>query len=615
MQRYLIILSLLFAEIVGTVQADGISVATLTKAGIANYVIVSPSNASGCENFAAQELKRFLFEISKVNFEISDKILQKSIVVSSLNSLPIFSKLMQIPVLSDEAYSIFEQGETIYLVGINPRATLFAVYDFLNQLGCQWVTPDFEFFGGSNRMIPKKIDLEFVYDGKKTETPVFKYRKLYIEEGKTHTLQNLKQLIDWMPKLRYNTLVIPIDYQGSGKIKWDSWREELTPELRKRGIVIEVGGHGYQNFMNASLIDGKLFEEHPEWFGMDNSGERSKNARMVICTSNTDAVAYMFQNILTYLRSHPEIDIFDFWPPDSEFWCQCESCKTLGTESDRHAMLVNQITGILHQKMPNVVLECLAYSRYIEPTQNVTLNDKVLLDFCPINQCFEYQIYEDGAVQNKAYKDDLIKWTKAFGGDISIYSYFRKYAWHSLPNIIPHFMQNELNYYQSIGVKGISVYSEPGDWFTYGVNHFVFSNLTWNPKINVDTLVEAYSNQIFHKAAPVAIFVYNELEDIVRFACNLPYTTLKNPEDYDTYTKRIATCRQKVKTALDENNAFPLVQRNLSRLDLMLEYANKSIDIMHSKTLGNKEETARLEADAKSFLNEYAEEGVFIPYK
>ncbi|MEN6363258.1 MAG: DUF4838 domain-containing protein [Bacteroidales bacterium] len=613
MNKILARLLLLFALTTGSIYAAGSDVTALVKNGKANYIIVTPAKASECERFAARELKQFLFGMSKADFEISDKIIPKSIVVSALVSLPESLKTVNIRTLSCDAYAIIKQRETIYLVGETPRATLYAVYDFLNKLGCQWVAPDFDFFENSGRIVPSKNDLAFVYEGDKTETPVFKYRKLYVEEGKTHTLQNLKQLVDWMPKMKYNTLVIPINYQGHGKVKWENWRKKLTPELRKRGIIVEVGGHGYQNFVNATMEDGKLYKKHPEWFGMDKTGVRSKEERMVICTSNADAVDYLNKHVLTWLKSHPEIDILDFWPPDGELWCQCEACMAMGSETDRHAMLVNQMAALLQKEMPHVVLECLAYSRYIAPTQNITLNNKVLLDFCPINQCFEYQIYEDGDARNKAYNDDLIKWTKAFGGDISIYSYFRKYGWRSLPNIIPHFMQRELNYYHSIGMKGISVYSEPGDWFTYGVNHYVLAHLAWNPNVNVDSLVEAYSAQIYRKAAPVGVFVYNELEGIVRFACSIPYTTLKKPEQYDVYAARIAVCRQKVTKALGENRTDLLACKNLKRLGLMLEYANKSLEVMRSKTLENKEETTRLEAEVKSYVKGHAEEGVFIP--
>ncbi len=595
-----------------SMQVDGSEIISLCQKGTANYVIVSPSNASECEKFAAGELKKVLFQIGKAEFEIGDKLLQKSIVVSASGSLPELANSIKLPILSGEAYTIFKQDESIYLVGANPRSTLFAVYDFLNQLGCRWVAPDFDFFGGLNNSIPQKENIKFVYQGLKPETPALKYRKLYVEEGKSHNLQNLMQLVDWMPKARFNTLVIPYNYQGSGKVKWDNWRKELIPELRKRGILIEVGGHGYQNLINAGMEEGQLFENHPEWFGQDQGGNRVKEQRMVLCTSNREAVAYLYRNLLSYLKSHPEVDIFDFWPPDGEIWCQCPKCKELGDETERHILLVNQIAEWLHKDLPQVKVECIAYSRYTAPPLVSRLGDKILLDFCPINQCFESQIFENFADRNRNYRENLLKWKETFNGDISIYSYFRKYAWHSLPNIIPHYMQKDIKYYQSTGINGISVYSEPGDWFTYGVNHYVLSQLGWKPDADVDKLVKLYSEEIYRKAAPTVISIYNEMEDVVRFACNIPYTELKSPQQYDAYAKRMSACRKRVRSAMAENKADQLVYGHLSRLDLMLKYAEKSISLMRFKSVDDKGSVAKCEEDIKSFIKEHKGMGIVV---
>lgn len=625
----LLILLLIFTHYF--MQANGEEIVSLCQKGKAGYTIVSPAKASGCEKFAAGELKKALFRMGKADFKITSEPSVKSIIVAARGS---FNASAKVPDLSGEEYAIFMQNQTIYLMGATPRAALFAVYDFLHQLGCRWVAPDFDFFGGANTSVPQNENISFVYRGLKRETPALKYRKLYVEEGKSHNLQNLLQLIDWMPKARFNTLVIPYNYQGSGKVKWDNWREQLTPELRKRGILIEVGGHGYQNLINAAMprtgdrlvapapphtssspvpaSPSTLFDAHPECFGQDQSGNRIKDQRMVLCTSNEEAVKYLYRNLLRYLKSHPEIDIFDFWPPDGEIWCQCPKCRELGDETERHILLVNQVAGWLHKDLPRVKLECIAYSRYTAPPLLSRLGDKILLDFCPINQCFESQIDEDHSDRNRSYKENLLKWKETYGGDISIYSYYRKYAWHSLPNIIPHYMQNDIKYYQSIGVNGISVYSEPGDWFTYGVNHYVLAQLAWNPAAAVDQLVKSYTEEIYGKASPTVIAVYTEMEDIVRFACNIPFTTLKTPEQYDTYAKRISGCREKVKSAMLADKADQLTYSHLNRLDLMLEYAAKSISFMKFKSIGDKESMSKTEEDIKYFIKNHKEMGIVI---
>lgn len=623
------LLLLIFTLCCTQVNAD--EVVSLCQKGKAAYTIVSPAKASECEKFAAEELKKSLSQIGKADFKITGKPSVKSIIVAARGSVKASGK---VPDLSGEEYAVFMLDQTIYLMGATPRTTLFAVYDFLGQLGCRWVAPDFDFFGGTASSVPEKDNIDFIYRGLKREAPELKYRKLYVEEGKSHNLQNLLQLIDWMPRARFNTLVIPYNYQCSGKVKWDNWREQLTPELRKRGILIEVGGHGYQNLINAGMPcrgdrlvapisnhttplvapvpASTLFDEHPEWFGQDQIGRRVKDQRMVPCTSNPDAVNYLYRNLLSYLKSHREIDIFDFWPPDGEIWCQCPECKKLGDETERHILLVNQIARWLHKDLPQVKLECIAYSRYTAPPLISRLENKILLDFCPINQCFESQINENQSDRNRTYKENLLKWKETYGGDISIYSYYRKYAWHSLPNIIPNYMQNDIKYYQSIGVNGISVYSEPGDWFAYGVNHYVLAQLAWNPTAAVDALVKSYSEQIYGKAYPVVMGVYTEMEDIVRFACNIPFTTLKTPAQYDAYAKRISACRDKVKSAMVANKADQLTYSHLNRLDLMLDYAAKSISFMKFKSVGDKESMSKTEEDIKYFIKNHKEIGIVI---
>lgn len=576
------------------------------------YRIVSPESASSAEKFAAEELKKYLRQISQANFEITGELSEHSIVVSSITSFNKIAPGLNIPSLIEEEYGIFKRGENLCLTGGSNDAVLYAVYDFVSGLGCRWIAPDFDFYEGRSRSVPKQAELKYTYSEDLIRKPVLKYRKLYIEEGLSHTTENLKKLVDWMPKARFNILVAPLNYEGSGRVQWDNWREELAPELVKRGITIEVGGHGYQNFLNADMDNGKLFKNNPEWFGMDKDGNRSINPHIVFCTSDTDAVVYLQEKILTYLKARPEIGIFDFWPPDSETWCGCPNCLAMGSATDRHAKLVSQTARFLHRELPAVTLECLAYSRYVEPPRKNIPDNNILLDFCPINQSFEYPIYQDSSENNKAYKEYLLSWLKQFGGDISIYSYYRKYAWRSLPVVIPYYMQNDLRFYRDCGVKGVSVYSEPGDWFTYGLNHYVLSHLAWNPDVHVDSLITDYCTNLYGPAANLAISVYRELENIVRYACKIPYTKPKSTEQYNGYIFRLGTCSAKVKAAIREYSSDQVLCRHLHRLELMLEYASKSAVLMKFTSEEKKEEAAKVTESIKKLMKENATAGVFI---
>jgi len=611
---------LLAPAIIGCMGGSHRSLATeekliLASNGQAHYKIVCQKNASQPQQLAADELKRYLEKITDANFVQTVYPANHSIIVCSTQSLKRLNPQLNVPELYDEGFCILVHSDSIYLIGAADRAVLYAVYDFLNRLGCRWLAPDFEFYGGNNEYVPKQTQLTYIHQSDIVEKPQLRYRKLCVEEGLSHNAQNLRQLVEWMPKLRFNTLAFPINYQAEGRVRWDNWREELTPELQKRDIIIEVGGHGYQNFIRADMGNGRLFDKHPEWFRKDKQGNRRRKKNWVFCTSNPQAVEYLQNNVLDYLKKRPEIGIFDFWPPDGGKWCCCTACRILGNVSDRHAMLVSQMAGFLNKHLPHVRTECVAYSYYFKPPQRTQLDESVLLDFCPISQNFQCQIYEDCSKENSFYTENLKKWLKVFKGSVNIYSYYRKYAWRSLPNIIPRYMQKDLQYYRRIGTKGVSIYAEPGDWFTFELNYYALGHLAWNTDVNVEQLIEDFCRVRYGPAAKTAKRVYTTLENVVRHACSIPYTKPATVAQYKKFTKAIESCISQVREATCRYSDNRILHKNLCRLNLMLGYAAKDIAIQqHRAAKGPKAERQKMVDELIAFVYANARDGVFIPH-
>jgi len=473
------------------------------------------------------------------------------------------------------------------------------VYDLLHRLGCVWNAPDFSFYKtGASEYIPHQPELVYVATGDVREHPVFRYRKLDVEEGQTHTVGNLRQMIEWMPKLRYNVLQVPLNYGGWGRVKWDNWREALTPELKKRGLLIEVGGHGYQNFLSAAMEDSTLFKKHPDWFGLNKNCQPTADEYSVFNTANPEAVAYLIGKVVAYIRQHPEIDIFDFWPPDMARWADCPSQVSLGSPLDRQARLINAVDSAVHRVKPSLKFEMIAYQPVLLPPGNVTLNKDILVDFCPINQSFERPIYDSPAVNNPEYARALRRWRSAFAGDIGLYSYYRKYGWRSLPNIIPHYMQSDLQWYAHVPLQGVSSYAEPGDWGTYELNHYTLGHLAWNPSVSVDSLVEGFCRARYSSDWRAAVAVYTALEKIVRVEGNIPYTSLKSGE-------RIAAARKELEGLLaDAVRLGPL-------LALSVEYAIRDLEIQEARTSSPASVRGKVE-DLVRFLEANRDKGVFV---
>jgi Domain of unknown function (DUF4838)/Glycosyl hydrolase family 67 N-terminus len=610
MYRLIIACLLALSLLPSSVEAKSL---TLASDGKAQYNIVSPSRSTPAERLAASELARYLRAMCAADFPIAHKRSGPSIIVCQRQAVPQITLSIKLPTLHPEGYALLIRDGDLYVVGADKRGVLYAVYDVMHRLGCRFLAPDFDFYNSAHEYIPEKETLRLSLKADVIEKPVLKFRKLYVEEGLSHNTKNLLQMIEWMPRNGFNTLVIPIDYQGEGRVKWDNWREALTPELQRRGIIIEVGGHGYQNFLNAKMQEGKLFKEHPDWFGMDEKGQRTKSIRRVFNTSSEKACAFLEKGVLEYLATHLEIDIFDFWPPDSVRWSQDKDSKAQGTPTDRMVLLTSQVAKAIQEKMPRVRVECIAYASYIKPPPRAQLDPCVLVDFCPICQSFETLIYQPGSKWNELYAASLQRWLAEHRGDISIYSYYRKYAWRSLPNLIPHYMQKELQYYRDAGADGISSYAEPGDWFTYELNHYVLGALAWNPDCDVDNIIDEFCQARYGKAAKTARRALMTLADNVRIYSSIPFTKLKNATEYDASIAEIEEARVKVAEAKEKHTGQPALQAHLLKLELMLEYARRDILLQqHRAAKGPKQERRAMVEELHSFLEAHKDEGLFL---
>ena len=487
--------------------------------------IIQPAHASETERFAAEELSRYLQKITGQPFEIRSAAAppKAGLFIGRRFAESIGISFSQAE-LGDEGFILKRIGGRVVLAGISDRGTLYAVYAFLQQAGCRWFAPNFDFYGAAGgEFVPTNASFA-VNDLDIREKPAFRWRKKYVEEGRSHTTENLKQLIDWMAKARFNVFDCPLDYQHEGRTKWDNWRQSLIPELKKRGMLIEVGGHGYQNFLPA----GKYFAQHPEWFGMQD-GKRSSADNVVFSTANEEAVRTFIANVKDYLRQHPEVDIFDCWPPDGSRWSDAPEDLRLGSPSERQILLLNRLAKALAGEFPKLRVQFLAYESYTSaPTVNKPAPG-VVMEFCPIDRSFESRLYADANARNTHYYWQLQGWTDGVmdPSDITIYSYITKYAWRSLPVLVPHLIADEARYFHEMGIGGQAAYSEPAGWATFELDHYIMARFSWDSELDVDHEIEDYARNRYGRAAAPMLQYLRLVEDVVPHAVAIPGTDLE----------------------------------------------------------------------------------------
>jgi hypothetical protein len=460
----------------------------------ARVIVIDPS-AGGTERFAAEELGRYLSRIVGKPWRVVARGCPAagSVVLRATRRSP----RPRLPAVeSDETWSIDVRKDRVVLTGGSPRAVLYAVYAFLEELGCRWFAPGFEFYRGiGHEFVPRKPTLEPA-PGRRVTRPSMLYREWSIEECRTQSVQNARAIIDWMAKVRANVFHAPINYQHSNRFPWNAVRNALIPEIQKRGMILKVGGHGYENFLPPEVH----YDDHPEWFGQV-SGKRTRDTHCVFETGNPAALRAFSRNVADYLEAHPEIDVLGLWPPDMVTWGTSKESLAQGSPARRQAIVTRAVRRELNRRKAPILLETLAYDQSEGYPENLAYPDDVMVTLSLFYQNHRGPIFEPASLPSGQTLEPLYDWTAHHRGPIVYLPYHRRYKWQSRPVVYPTVLWSDLRYLRDRGVRGMCGYAEPGDWLTYELQHYLFAKLCEDVSGDVREHVADYAQTRFSAAA------------------------------------------------------------------------------------------------------------------
>ncbi len=149
----------------------------LAKDGVAQARIVVAEEAPASTKYAAEELQRFLGEITGGTFEIvpdTERLRDGDIVLGCNAQLGKATREKHLyDTIGNESYVIESTGKHLIIAGGEPRGTLYGVYGLLeDHLGCRWFTPTVS-------RIPKSATLTLGRFSQK-EQPVLEYREPFV---------------------------------------------------------------------------------------------------------------------------------------------------------------------------------------------------------------------------------------------------------------------------------------------------------------------------------------------------------------------------------------------------------------------------------------------------
>ena len=369
----------------------------------------------------------------------------------------------------------------VTLAGNTPRAVLFAVYALLERLGVRWFYPD-----KGDEVVPKKPGLELP-ELDICETPTFPYRIYHLMlTEKEDSPEELHALVDWLAKLKMSHLFLNPSYDYTLWDRFAARHATLFDEIRKRGLKLIVGTHGWDNFLT-----GEYFSKYQQ-----------------PCYHRKEVLDLLAERVVQFLARHPEIDVLDFWPTEGHRMCECARCRK-ESYADRLMRGVNHVARRVKKTFPHVRVMHLAYNvhfdnRFLAPPKKIFPDDNVMVEFCAWGR--EYNEPLD-LPKYREWHDLFKQWLAVCHRDgrqtaFVMHEKYGRYGlgfgYHPLPLAVA---PKDFAHFERMGANGVEMQTELANWWACGFGRYATAQWMWDRHIRRADMIRDYCARYFAEAA------------------------------------------------------------------------------------------------------------------
>ena len=445
----------------------------LINKGKSVYVIALAADAIGAEQTAARELQEHLKQMSgailpiKSESEVPEKAPQ--ILVGGGPRVQWLVEQPNVKSLGADGFFITTSGNRIILAGGRPRGTLYAVYEFLEALGCRFWAP-------GESTIPKQSTIRIPAINATYSSP-FHYREQF-----TNSVQ---QDPIFATRMREN---------GHFQTQKEDWGSHYS-------II------GFVHTFDALLPPSKHLKDHPDWYGPGAAQP---------CLTNLAARQEIIKNALAQVRSNPSAGLISISQNDNVSPCQCVNCKALetqeGSPSGPLLQTVNAVAEAVEKEFPNFWVETLAYQYTRKPPKNIRPRPNVIIRLCSIEADFSKPLDSEA---NADFRNDIRGW-KAIAPRLYIWDYMTNFTNSIWPHPNFRVLGPNLRFFAENNVVGVF---EQGDAYSNGSGDFpqlrayLIGKLMWNPHQDENKIIDEFMQGYYGKAAPHLKAYMNLMQD------------------------------------------------------------------------------------------------------
>ncbi len=229
-------------------------------------------------------------------------------------------------------------------------------------------------------------------------------------------------------------------------------------ELVKHGVGLE-----YELHVMSLLLPRSLFAEHPEYFRLDENGNR--NADYNCCASDADALEIISRNACELAKKLPSTTHrYCFWLDDvRDKCCHCPECSRLSV-SDQALAVYNAVQRGIRRADSLGRQSYLAYCGAVELPEHVTPEEGVYLEYAPFDRDFRKPMSDPANAASARSARELAAF---FGADESkVLEYWLDNSmfsgWKKPPkrlDVDPELIKRDLEFYDSLGYGAVTTFA------------------------------------------------------------------------------------------------------------------------------------------------------------
>ena len=188
----------------------------------------------------------------------------------------------------------------------------------------------------------------------------------------------------------HRTLAACVEFVGTERFR------DFRARMNRAGIAVEFEAHAL-----TWLLPRDLFDDRPDWFRMEENGERSP--RFNCCASSPEALAFIRDRAAELASRLPsDTGRYHFWIDDvAEARCHCPLCRGLSA-SDQALIITNAVAEGVRRADPEGKTAYLAYCETLKTPEKAEPAPSVFLEFAPIARDFDRSLFDPAGEKNAA---------------------------------------------------------------------------------------------------------------------------------------------------------------------------------------------------------------------